>query len=399
MLLRALSGDSIVFTSVKIGNGAMQTAATATDLSNPLLALTINSVQVNSNNATLSTRFNNASVTAGFRCTEVGIFVQDQDDSTSELLYAYGTQEEATADYIASSADSILETEMDFSIFISEAQNVSALINESMVYASKTEFEAHISNTNNPHNVSKEQINLGNVPNVKTNDQTPTYLTSASLTNLSSGEKLSVAFGKIAKSVSALIAHLVNKSNPHNVTAVQAGAAPKSHLHSATDITSGTFSVARGGTGKSNWSANRLMYPTASSIFDQIPFPEANGAVLKGNRTGAPFWGMTSESGIYTGTGKGSADTPNVLQFHNGCPHLILIKQVDVPNRWGILFPFAHTGFSDVDGVKGSLAVEVATINGMDVNVSWYFDDGGSAMHPANQLDHTGRTFSYVGIM
>lgn len=44
--------------------------------------------------------------------------------------------------------------------------------------------------------------------------------------------------------------HIANKENPHGVTAAQVGAAPASHNHSATNITSGTLPVSRGGTGQ-----------------------------------------------------------------------------------------------------------------------------------------------------
>lgn len=60
----------------------------------------------------------------------------------------------------------------------------------------------------NPHKVTKSQVGLGNVPNVATNDQTPTYTTASSNAELSSGEKLSVAFGKISKAINSLITHL-----------------------------------------------------------------------------------------------------------------------------------------------------------------------------------------------
>lgn len=75
----------------------------------------------------------------------------------------------------------------------------------------------------NPHNITKETVGLGNVPNVSTNDQTPTYADSATLSNVSSGEKLSVAFGKIKVAMGHLITHLQNKSNPHTVTKSQVG--------------------------------------------------------------------------------------------------------------------------------------------------------------------------------
>lgn len=48
---------------------------------------------------------------------------------------------------------------------------------------------------------------------------------------------------------SAIDSHANNKNNPHNVTASQVGAAPSSHKHTASDITSGIFPVSVGGTG------------------------------------------------------------------------------------------------------------------------------------------------------
>lgn len=65
----------------------------------------------------------------------------------------------------------------------------------------------HISNKSNPHDVTKTQIGLGNVPNVATNDQTPTFTEASSLGSITSGEKLSASFGKIMKAISEFITH------------------------------------------------------------------------------------------------------------------------------------------------------------------------------------------------
>ena len=72
-----------------------------------------------------------------------------------------------------------------------------------------------------------KEIDKSNVPNVSTNNQTPTYSVNSTLVNLVSGEKLHVAFGKIAKAIKELIAHLAAKANPHSVTAAQVGALTK----------------------------------------------------------------------------------------------------------------------------------------------------------------------------
>lgn len=87
----------------------------------------------------------------------------------------------------------------------------------------RQEFDAHAASKANPHAVTKTQVGLGNVPNVATNDQTPTYSESAALAQLSSGEKLSAALGKLARAVRSLMEHLANTANPHGVTKSQVG--------------------------------------------------------------------------------------------------------------------------------------------------------------------------------
>lgn len=89
--------------------------------------------------------------------------------------------------------------------------------------ALREDFDAHAASKANPHAVTKSQVGLGNVPNVATNDQTPTYSESAALTQLSSGEKLSAALGKLARAVRSLMEHLANTANPHGVTKSQVG--------------------------------------------------------------------------------------------------------------------------------------------------------------------------------
>lgn len=82
---------------------------------------------------------------------------------------------------------------------------------------------SHVANKSNPHGVTKGQVGLGNVPNVTTNNQTPTYTVPGTATELVSGETVTNAFGKLARAVSSLISHIGNKSNPHGVTKAQIG--------------------------------------------------------------------------------------------------------------------------------------------------------------------------------
>lgn len=87
----------------------------------------------------------------------------------------------------------------------------------------REEFDAHAASKTNPHAVTKAQVGLSNVPNVATNDQTPTYTETAGLELLSSGEKLTAAFGKLAKAVRSLSGHISSRENPHGVTSAQVG--------------------------------------------------------------------------------------------------------------------------------------------------------------------------------
>ena len=59
-------------------------------------------------------------------------------------------------------------------------------------------------------NITKANVGLGNVPNVATNNQTPTYTAARANGNLVSGEKLSVAMGKISRAITSLISHLAD---------------------------------------------------------------------------------------------------------------------------------------------------------------------------------------------
>ena len=57
----------------------------------------------------------------------------------------------------------------------------------------------HSQTTGNPHGTTKSDVGLGNVPNVTTNDQTPTFTEASTRNNIASGEKLSVILGKVQK--------------------------------------------------------------------------------------------------------------------------------------------------------------------------------------------------------
>lgn len=52
----------------------------------------------------------------------------------------------------------------------------------------------------------------------------------------------------------------------------------------------GTLHVANGGTGKASWVANRIAYPSDTTIMSQLAFPGTAGSVLAQGKSGAPYW-------------------------------------------------------------------------------------------------------------
>ena len=77
----------------------------------------------------------------------------------------------------------------------------------------------HSLSTSNPHSTTASQVGLGNVPNVTTNNQTPSYTMASGNADLVSGETLTIAFGKIARSINSLIAHIAD--NIRHITSTE----------------------------------------------------------------------------------------------------------------------------------------------------------------------------------
>ena len=130
-----------------------------------------------------------------------------------------------------------------------EDQNSNMDAIDAELKSNETAITEHKLNKSNPHGVTKEQVGLNNVPNVSTNDQTPTYTVATTSTELESGEKLSVAFGKIAKAIKDLISHIANINNPHGVTKSQVGLGNVENKSSSTirgEITSSNVTTALG---------------------------------------------------------------------------------------------------------------------------------------------------------
>ena len=122
--------------------------------------------------------------------------------------------------YIAIATTETVSIEMEFTGIVTAKQfdDYKLVTDETL-----NTLNEHTKNTENPHKVTAQQVGLGNVPNVTTDNQTPTFTQSSTLSEINSGEKLSTLFGKIKKAIVDLISHLANINNPHSVTKSQVG--------------------------------------------------------------------------------------------------------------------------------------------------------------------------------
>lgn len=155
--------------------------------------------------------------------THTGVYDEDG-AAASALTSANSYTDSKISALVGTGVSTSYNTIGKISSALEENQDEIDLLNSTIsTKANTTDLTSHTGNKTNPHGVTKSQVGLSNVPNVTTNDQTPTYSDTTNFATLTSGEKLSVAFAKIKLAITNLISHISNSSNPHDVTKSQVG--------------------------------------------------------------------------------------------------------------------------------------------------------------------------------
>jgi len=251
------------FTRVELGNGPAQDAAGATALNNPILTglfATAPEIDTENNCIKMTTTVSNESLNVGFNVTEAGYYagklVNGSSTVTDVVLFAIGNEPAGEAFRIPSKAEYVTSFDFEFDLYVSDVENINAILNENASYASAEDFSKHLTDFGNPHKVNKAQVGLNNVPNVTTNDQTPTFTEADVLELLNGaeegGDTLAELFSKLSKGQHEFIDHKADTNNPHKITAKGIDAAEKGHTHDTKEVTSGVFPIERGGTGLSS---------------------------------------------------------------------------------------------------------------------------------------------------
>lgn len=251
LLKNALSGGTITVTAIKSGAGKVDVSAlkSQTAVSSIKQSGTVQGVTKTNETIKIGVLFSNAGLSAGYSMTQLGIYAKGS--TGSEVLFAI-SQSITGKEVPAESAMPSWSLVHNFYIKLNNDVTMTATVDpEGYVTfeTMQTALNKHTGNKSNPHSVTKSQVGLWNVPNVATNDQTPTYSDTTTLVTLSSGEKISIAFAKIKLAITTLIKHLVNKSNPHGVTKSQVGLGNVENKSSATirsEITDANVATALG---------------------------------------------------------------------------------------------------------------------------------------------------------
>ena len=68
------------------------------------------------------------------------------------------------------------------------------------------------------------------------------------------------------------------------------GTIPSAQIPTLTSTKLPTVPVSKGGTGKTFWQANRLIYPSTSAAFSQLPYPTEAESVLCQDPSDEPYW-------------------------------------------------------------------------------------------------------------
>lgn len=145
----AQTGQSLKFTKFKVGDGKINTRPieTLTDLVNPIMDETIARLNIqkkdNIKNVQIGFNIDNRNIEHGFYLREIGLFAEHP-TTKQEILVFYSNAGDS-ADYIPSNTETTLaEKLIDIELYISNVENITAVIDSSVVFVTKDYVDTQI---------------------------------------------------------------------------------------------------------------------------------------------------------------------------------------------------------------------------------------------------------------
>lgn len=143
LLEKAIAGTTLEFTRAAIGDGRV---ADGTDISgltalvNEKKSIPINSIEFKEGLVTVTIAFSNSDLSVGFHVRELGLFAKDPEKD--EILYAVANAGD-DADWLPEMGSNVVEEVFKIVPVVSGATKVTAVMDSSLTYITKEEFEAH----------------------------------------------------------------------------------------------------------------------------------------------------------------------------------------------------------------------------------------------------------------
>ena len=149
MIAESQGGQGLIFTKVTLGAGDLNGGSiiNLTDLIDNRINANITAIDATSRpgQVTLTAVVSNSEVDAGFHAKEIGVFAKIGEGGT-ERLYAY-TNAGNYADYMPDKTDPVNEAIFKTTFVVSNAQNIQAVIDKSIVYPTVLEMDTAIKKT------------------------------------------------------------------------------------------------------------------------------------------------------------------------------------------------------------------------------------------------------------
>lgn len=262
------SNSPITFTRVVLGSGRHTGDLKAiTNVKTPAITLpALQSVLSGSTGFHVLGRLDNSNVTAETNVTEIGVFAKV--GSRAEVLYMYTSAE--SGDLIPPRREAILVRDYEFDVRIADNGQLTVQYSNDTqtIYAKRAELDAvrakvdevakasygkaegqaaaakaesvgqdlatHKGDKSNPHGVTKSQVGLGNVDNVKqaSKAEFDSHVLSAGI-HVTTSDKV---FWNSKANRADLDGHTNNKNNPHEVTKAQVGLSNVDNVKQASKV-------------------------------------------------------------------------------------------------------------------------------------------------------------------
>lgn len=354
LLAKAQQGAVMEFTGVRIGSGSLgsRDPDTLTNVITPVKTCPITSVS-RQNEKTYVKFVLTQDNTSAYYLREMALMAKDPDSGEIAYMYANDGQ---NAELIPVPGATAFEREITVIVILSNVETVTASI-QSGAYAGKEEFDEHV-NDNVRHITAAERETWNK----------------------------KVGLGSDGKIPSSYL--------------------PAQGTPSLEDL-NGTLSVKNGGTGKTSWAQNRILYASGTGTLGQLAFPGTAGSILRQDKSGAPYWtaidDMAGEIGaakIVTGSYTGALSSGESDQAIGVFSTLDLLKRngrkIVLPQVPKMLYigEANHVIYSADSGTANKSMPPYLLMNGNSVYHNPYFSNGG--MRPGYIAHLEGSTL-YVG--